>query len=276
MKIAILFFTYSRPKSTAFIINQLKSWSETAKSDVLIFHDGINPNHSRTDWEDVKKILRNTDLECRTFFSEKNKGLRRSIIQGCDMASNLSYDAFIVLEDDLLLSESFIPIMLSWIEKFKDDGRIGQLSGYSYNQWHVENCLIESSLPSSWGWATYTHVWKNFRSTDIPYNDFTIWNKLRFNYYGVYMFSKFFDHATYSSWAIDFYKFIYKNQLKVISGNTSISVEGFSLNSTHGGFAQNARKKTTIVKNLFFSDRIVRQKWPVLNLLIWRLKQRVL
>ncbi|MDR0733201.1 MAG: hypothetical protein LBF08_03950 [Dysgonamonadaceae bacterium] len=113
----------------------------------------------------VKDIVTQIDWDCelKTLFREENIG--------CQMAVSTAITWFfeqveqgIIFEDDCLPDPSFFPFCEELLNRYKDDTRIGHISGncflpelidknYSYNF---------SCIAHIWGWATWRRVWQNF------------------------------------------------------------------------------------------------------------------
>jgi hypothetical protein len=76
----------------------------------------------------------------------------------------------IILEDDCLPDPSFFPFCEELLDRYKDDLRIGHISGNNFLPGIIEERLSYDfcSCAHIWGWATWRRVWKNFNA-DFPF-----------------------------------------------------------------------------------------------------------
>src|SRR5690606_19687019 len=111
-----------------------------------------------------REIVSNIDWECQVFYKYQEKNY------GCDPSEYISQkwmfeteEYGIILEDDDVPSQSFFPFCKEMLEKYKDDTRIGMISGmntlgtvdspYSY---------LFARTGSIWGWATWKRNYDEF------------------------------------------------------------------------------------------------------------------
>lgn len=110
-------------------------------------------------------IMSNIDWECevKTLFREQN--------YGCKMAVSGAIDWFfeneemgIILEDDCLPSQSFFWFCEELLERYKDDMRVGQISGDNFQKGikRGESDYYFSIYNHIWGWASWANRWKNY------------------------------------------------------------------------------------------------------------------
>ncbi len=158
--IAVLCIFFARPE-------QFKKSFETVKKAkprvLLLWQDG--PREGREDdIENIKKcreIAEDIDWECEVHKNYHDKNM------GCDPSTFYSHkwafsivDKCIVLEDDIVPSESFFPFCKELLDKYENDTRIDRICGqtlyggvpnkkYSYFFGHSG---------SSWGWASWKRV----------------------------------------------------------------------------------------------------------------------
>src|SRR5262249_25972633 len=89
--------------------------------------------------------------------------------QNCGLAGNLTsgisevlgrHDSVIVIEDDILVSRHFLRFMNEALALYRDEPRVGSISGYCYP--------LQGELPETffvrgadcWGWATWRDRWR--------------------------------------------------------------------------------------------------------------------
>ena len=95
-----------------------------------------------------------------------NQGLRSSITSGV-AALLRDYDRVIVLEDDIVVSQSFISFMNQALDAYENQSNVVQVSGYFVP--HKERLPPVGFLgvPACWGWATWARAWRHYRD-DAP------------------------------------------------------------------------------------------------------------
>jgi len=90
---------------------------------------------------------------------------------GCKLAVSSAITWFfenveqgIILEDDCLPDPSFFPYCEELLDRYKDDTRIGHISGNNFLSGIIEEnrSYDFSTFSHIWGWATWRRVWKNF------------------------------------------------------------------------------------------------------------------
>ncbi|MFI3326452.1 MAG: glycosyltransferase [Clostridia bacterium] len=162
----IVIFTYNRPKYTERLINSLIENQLANKSEVFIYSDGYKGENDREKVLDVRKYLRS--IENSKYFnkltiyeSEINKGLAQSVINGATEIIN-EYGKVIVLEDDLILANSFLMFMNKALNYYEKNENIWSISGFSSDIKYLEQYkqdVFFSKRARSWSWATWKDRW---------------------------------------------------------------------------------------------------------------------
>jgi hypothetical protein len=93
--------------------------------------------------------------------SAENRGLAQSIIAGVSALCE-KYGRVIVVEDDLLVSPRFLSYMNSSLDRYADDERVMQVSGYMFPIGRPAPSSFFLPLPTSWGWGTWQRAWAAF------------------------------------------------------------------------------------------------------------------
>jgi hypothetical protein len=157
----IALFVYNRPDHARRTLDALLNNPEAKDSDLFVFSDGPKndeavPMVERVRWE-LRRIsgfrsVSITEREC-------NLGLAASIITGVTRLCR-DFGRVIVLEDDLLVAPRFLEFMNLVLERYCDEPRVMQVSGYMYPV-HVSRAPLMGFLPSisCWGWATWARAW---------------------------------------------------------------------------------------------------------------------
>ncbi len=127
--------------------------------------------HEKQDSEDTKVkqvrdyIISNIDWDCevKTLFREQNFGCKMAVSGAIDWFFK-NEEMGIILEDDCLPSQSFFWFCQELLERYKDDKRVGQISGfnYGYKDKDLKYDYYFSIYPMIWGWEPWANRWKNY------------------------------------------------------------------------------------------------------------------
>lgn len=165
LPVLLIFFT--RPNTLEKVFAAVK---EARPSKLFLACDG--PREGRAD--DVekiaacKKIAEDIDWECEvhTNYSETNMGCGMRPQTAISWALSI-VDRIVILEDDCVPEETFFPYMAELLEKYKDDKRIGMVSGLNhFVNWDCGTssyCFANNG--AIWGWGTWARVWKEYDYT---------------------------------------------------------------------------------------------------------------
>lgn len=169
MNIAVILFTYNRPKHTKQIIDAL-SINTILPEKLYIFQDGPKSTTDKSKWESVSNVI-NAVSWCNTeiVISKKNKGLADSIKSGIGKVFQ-RYDAVIVLEDDCVPHPQFMEYMIKALEKYEPYKEVYHI-GASSEPVEVENNGTDAYFMgriNSCGWGTWKDRWEQFN------NDYTM------------------------------------------------------------------------------------------------------
>ena len=163
----IALFVYKRPDHTLQTLSHLAECDLARQSTLFIFSDGPKPSAAPQELADVEKvraIIRQKDWAGKVVIREQtqNKGLAKSIVDGvtelCD-----TFGRVIVLEDDLVVSRSFLKYMNDALNKYDKNDNVFQISGYMFPVTHkTRQDVFFLPLTTTWGWATWKRAWKFF------------------------------------------------------------------------------------------------------------------
>lgn len=158
--VAVLCIFFIRDEQFAKTFEQVK---KAKPRTLLLYQDG--PRDGRVeDCDGIKKcreIAENIDWDCEVhrWYQDEN--------YGCDPSTFMSHkwafsvvDKCIVLEDDVVVSQSFFRFCKELLDKYENDTRINRICGMN-NIGTFESCPYSyffSSVGSVWGWATWKRV----------------------------------------------------------------------------------------------------------------------
>lgn len=275
----VILFTYNRLEETKKTVENLKQATLFDKTDIYIYSDGAKNLEAE---ETVKKVRRYLEelskyKNIKITYSEKNKGLAKSIIEGVTKIIE-RYGKVIVLEDDLLVSRDFLIYMNEALYTYKDRDDIWSISGFSPNVDIPKDYKEDIYLTfrgCSWGWATWKDRWetidwevkdfKELKKSKKLKNQFNISGNDMFKMLELQMLGKI------NSWAIRWCYSQFKQQkytvYPVISKVKNI---GFGEDATHGGiFVEkhlvNLDERKIFLNRYVVSDLDVLQKFKKFN-----------
>jgi hypothetical protein len=163
---AVVFFIYRRPDLTALVFEEIRRYRP---KKLYLIADGARSTQEVNDVFLTRECVKDVDWECEVtrIYQDKNRGLRESVIRGLDLVFDKEESA-IILEDDCLPNPSFFSFCNSLIARYENDSRLSMISGFSDGAISkVSNGYFFSSMPEIWGWATWSRVWKEYRSSEI-------------------------------------------------------------------------------------------------------------
>ena len=255
----IALFIYNRPEHSRRTIEALQRCPEFKESPVFVFSDGPRKAANEPDVLKARAVAR-TALEGHANFSEAptNRGLARSIISGVSRLCE-EFGRVIVVEDDLVVSPQFLTYMNAALDRYSQDERIMQISGYMFPITAFSDRTDAFFLPftTSWGWATWARAWKHFDATANG------WERLeqdaslrhRFNLHGSFDYFHMLKlqlAGAIDSWAIRWYWSVFiRDGFVLYPPKSLVQNTGFDGSGTHGwrtarNFDSNEERSVTI------------------------------
>ena len=156
---------FNRPEQTKRVFEILQNVKPKV---LLIIGDGPRDNVARDQnlvaqcREMVSAV--SWDCEVHTNFSDINLGCRTRVSSGLRWVFSL-VDEAIILEDDCLPSSSFFPFMSEMLNRYRDNFKIGSVSGFNALADKEDESTASygfSGFPSVWGWGTWKRVWDQY------------------------------------------------------------------------------------------------------------------
>lgn len=267
----VLIFSYIRLEHLKNLLRSLEDNPGFYESPLFFFCDyarqeaDLDEMHKVRDYVDkynhpLKKIIK----------SKYNKGLSASIIDGVGYVLKEN-KAVIVLEDDLVVSKSFIKYMNTALNYYSDDQIVMQVSGYNYPAgFSSDNDVFFLPLTTSWGWGTWSRAW-SFMSIDEDGVKDRL-NSLSWRYRFDLDFSYPSSYTLRSrlcgknnSWAIFWYYTVFQlNGLVLYPKNSMVNNNGFDGSGTHCGDQEIERsifieRPLTMVKDIYI-DHVARKE----------------
>jgi len=265
---AVLFLVFNRLDTTKQVFEAIR---QAKPPRLYIAADGARESK---DGEDAKVkevrdyITSNIDWKCevKTVFREQNSGCKMAVSGAIDWFFD-NEEMGIILEDDCLPSQSFFWFCEEMLNKYKDDMRVGQISGfnYGYKNRKLNYDYFFSKYGFIWGWASWKRSWNKYdismhhfgesKDIDLFENYFKENKKLQIgNFTNVY-------NNTLNTWDYQwsFIRFIH-NFYTIVPSRNLIENIGFGDDATHT-FGNNPYENVTLEEyndlNLKHPDYII-------------------
>jgi hypothetical protein len=242
MNTPIVFIIFNRPDPTAQVFAAIR---QARPSQLLVIADG--PRADRPDDEEKCRVARSVidqvDWPCEvlTNYAEKNMGCKYRVASGLDWAFSLVEEA-IIFEDDCLPHPSFFPYCEELLGKYRDDRRIGIISGHNnlFGYRRNSDSYYFSNIPYIWGWATWKRTWEayDFNISDWPeVRDSGRLKDIFHHDIEVQSWTSIFDHqydGYFNAWDYQLmFTSLINNWLNIIPNTNLISNLGFDTDATH-------------------------------------------
>ena len=219
----------------------LSACPEAPDSDVTIFVDGPRDNSDLPMVEETRKIsqepwpFRTITLE----FSESNKGLATSIIQGVTQVLKQK-GKIIVLEDDLVVSPVFLTYMNQALNQFQLVPQVASIHGYSLPLKPGVNRPYFLRGADCWGWGSWVDRWESVEWSSaklLSQVDSASGLGELFDLGGAYPYREMLKNqtaGTVDSWAIRWHASMFvQNRLTLYPGETLVTNIGMDGSGTH-------------------------------------------
>ena len=159
----VAFIIFNRPDTTERVFDEI---ARARPPKLLVVGDGARANR---DGEAAKvaaarAIIKRVDWPCEvlTNFSEVNLGCKVRVSSGLDWVFEQVSEA-IILEDDCLPHPTFFRFCEELLERYRDDQRVGMISGDNFQFGHRINddSYYFSNINHIWGWASWRSRWQH-------------------------------------------------------------------------------------------------------------------
>jgi hypothetical protein len=239
----VAFIVFNRPEATRRVFSAIAA---ARPSQLMLIADGprANRNGEAERCHQVRQIISEIDWPCEveTNFSNENLGCRRRMISGLNWVFSLVEEA-IILEDDCLPDASFFPYCSELLERYRDAGQIGMISGFN----HVPDIFpfpysyYFSRMVSIWGWASWRRCWRHYDEHLVNWPEIkkarlldNLFPEKRTVDYWARTFDAMHDGTGPNAWG---YQMVYscwiQNWLTIVPGRNLIQNIGFGADATH-------------------------------------------
>ena len=156
--VLLLFFTRSDTFRQVFEAVRL-----ARPSKLLLYQDGPRGEKDMAGIEACREIVsdEHIDWECEVHrnYLDHNEGCDPSGFRSHRWAFSLA-DKVIVLEDDVVPSQSFFPFCKEMLDRYEHDERVSMVAGFNIDEVSpdCEDSYFFTSAFSIWGWASWRRV----------------------------------------------------------------------------------------------------------------------
>ncbi|MCQ2520943.1 MAG: sugar transferase [Lachnospiraceae bacterium] len=242
----VIIFVYDRVDRFIEVYKSLCLNKLINETDLYIFSDAYDERKNNKfgvdQVRDYINIVKSENLfkNIRTVLAETHKGLANSVIDGVTQIIK-EYGSVIVLEDDLIVSDSFLDYMNRALVYYEKNSKIWSISGYTLSFHRLNNYKYDvygAVRGDSWGWATWKDRWEKVR-WDIPdFEEFLedVEAQKRFNYGGADMTNLLISQkkGLSDSWAIRWnYQQFRENMISIFPTRSQVKNMGWSGDGTN-------------------------------------------
>jgi hypothetical protein len=170
----------------------LKNCPESSNTDLIIFSDCHRNEEEKQRVNEVRAYLKKIKgfKSIQIILRKQNLGVDYNIIQGIqEMAEQ--FERFIVVEDDIEVSNQFLHFMNAGLNHFKCFENVITISAFNYvkilKNYPFDCYFAQRTNP--WGWATWSHKIKdvdwnlalkeNFLESPLLRKEFNVWGSDR-------------------------------------------------------------------------------------------------
>jgi len=237
----IAIFAYNRPSHLKKCLVALKRNVLSANSCVYVFIDKVKDEDDIENMDKNLKVIEvakmeNWCKECTIIIREKNYGIEKNIIEGVSDLVN-KYGKVIVIEDDLVVSNSFLEYMNNGLEYYQNIDVVKQVVGFNLLESVQSNHdAILLPIASSWGWGTWDRVW-----SQVDFLDKSSLSKIEsylFDLEGAFPYYKLLKNQisknNTNTWDVQFWKYVLKSKGLVLYPKKNLVLNsGFDGSGVH-------------------------------------------
>lgn len=240
LKTAVLFLVFNRLDTTKQVFEAIR---QAKPPRLYLAADGARET-KEGEAEKVKAVrdyvMSKIDWECevKTLFREQNLGCKYAV-SGAITWFFENEEMGIILEDDCLPSQSFFWFCEELLERYKDDMRVGMISGDNFQKGikRGDADYYFSVYNHIWGWASWANRWKNYEVDLNSINDVKFIEEIFTNrntqQYWIDIF-KTMKEMKIDTWDYQWtFALWHQKQLTVLPNVNLISNVGFGVDATH-------------------------------------------
>lgn len=159
LNVPVLCIFFARPEQFARTFATVK---KAKPKTLLLWQDGPRSNNPLDEQKvkECREIAKQIDWECNVHkcYHDENMGCDPSTFLAMRWAFSL-VDKCIILEDDLVASQSFFKFCEEMLYKYETDERIDRVCGTNLlGRYDIPYDYFFNNVGNSWGWATWRRV----------------------------------------------------------------------------------------------------------------------
>jgi len=163
-KTPLALFAYNRPLHTQRCLQALDACFRIEECSIHIFCDGPKTAEGISEVAATRRVVETwvESHQAEVVTRETNLGLAHSIVAGVSQLCQ-EFGRVIVVEDDLVVSPDFLDYMLQGLDRYQDEAKVYQISGFMYplDLPPVPDVFFLPFI-TTWGWGTWTRAWQIF------------------------------------------------------------------------------------------------------------------
>lgn len=239
----VILFVYNRPQYTRLTLQALAQNRGADQTELYVFADGPKAGAGATELaaiEEVRALVQAAPgfKRVQVEASPHNKGLAKSVLSGVGKMLE-SFEAVIVIEDDVVTSPYLLAFMNEALTRYADDERVMSIGSWNY---YYQDPLLPaffSPLPDTICWATWRRSWQSFQQDEqVLYDELRQQHKLYdFNLQNRFPYEAMLKQqiaGQVNSWAIRWTAHACLQEKLCLYPGVSLSKHiGFGADSTH-------------------------------------------
>ena len=161
----VVMFGFNRPKLQAMSLRQFSQCDGADERDVYVFIDGARNERDEILGNQIEMLVKKYSRKfsrMRIVRREKNLGCRGNIVAGISEIIS-RYGKAIMIEDDILVSKTFLRFMDRALVRYRNDERIWNINGYQKYFLRIPfdypYDVYYNYIMCAWGWATWKDRW---------------------------------------------------------------------------------------------------------------------
>lgn len=236
----IVIFAFNRPNHLAELLKSLSQNKEFAQSELFIYVDGPRDNSDIKLVQETREVAKSfSGMEAKNLvIREQNLGLGSSLKTGVTEVLSKNNN-IIVLEDDLIVTNSFLKYMNMGLNKYQAEPKVASIHGYcfGFDQPIKDPFFLRGA--DCLGWATWKDRWES-----INWDPNVLLNRIE-NLGQIQDFNLDGSHSYYSalqgeakkgfhSWAIYWHASMFsEGRLTLFPGTSLVEYAGADGSGTH-------------------------------------------
>lgn len=226
MNKCVVIFSYKNVDNLLSLLQNILMYTPP-DYDIMVFIDGeknCSLENVQTKYLDIIKAFQDRVLfEIRSL----NFGLKKNIVTGLDYIAK-HYDYFLVLEDDIRVTDNTFKFLEFGIRNFVSDTQVVCCIGVSNSMGIGADVAYKLPLASSWGWMTTSGLWLRFRGQypNLLPSEFrvSLRNDMVQGLKNIRRLQQNEKHGRVSSWYIYWQEFLIRNAHLCIYPNEPVAV----------------------------------------------------